>query len=126
MSEIKKLIDDIGILSFENNMKIAGFAVLSDSREIIYQTENWDVSKYLDLFFDAIKGVNSIKINNTEFNIAKTSDDGFIATTSQGMGYIIIIPFKGGVLAAYALSGANPDNIMAFLKPYVIELQKKF
>lgn len=126
MSEIKKLINEIGIISFENNMKVAGFAVLSDSKEIIYQTENWDVFKYRGSFFDAIKGANSIEINNIEFNITKASDDGFIATNSQGMGYIIIIPFKGGVLATYALSGANPDNILAFLKPHVVELQKKF
>ena len=126
MSEIKKLIDEIGIISFENNMKVASFAVLSDLRDIIYQTENWDVSEYRDLFFDAIEGANSIEINNTEFNITKASDDGFIAISSQGMGYIVIIPFKGGVLATYALSGANPNNILAFLKPHVIELQKKF
>ena len=126
MSEIKKLIDEIGIISFENNMKVAGFAVLSDSREIIHQTENWDLSEYRDLFFAVIKGANSIEINNTEFTITKTSDDGFIGTSSQGMGYIIIIPFKGGVLATYALPSANPDNILAFLKPHVIELQKKF
>lgn len=126
MSEVKKLIDDIGIISFENNMKIAGFAVLSDSREIIYQTENWDVSKYRDLLFDAIKGAISFEINKSEFLVDKTSDEGVIATNSQGMGHIIIIPFRGGVLATYVLSGANPDAILAFLKPYIVQLQNKF
>jgi hypothetical protein len=125
MSEIKNLIDEIGILSFENNMKIAGFAVISDSRKIIYQTENWDVSKYRDAFFYAINGSNSIEIKNTEFNITKISDDGYVAS-SQGMGSVILIPFKGGVLATYALTGANPDSIIAFLKPHVLELQKEF
>ena len=123
MSEIKKLIDDMGIISFENNMKIAGFVVLSDSKDLIYQTENWDVSKYRDLLFDAINGAISIEINNSEFLVTKTSDEGVITTSSQGMGYIIMIPFRGGVLATYALSSANPDAILAFLKPYIIQLQ---
>ena len=126
MSEIKNLIDEMGIQSFEKNMKIAGFVVLSDSRDIVYHTENWDMFKYRDLLFDAIEGASSIEINNTEFLVTKASEDGFIATSSQGMGYIIIIPFRGGVLATYALSGANPDEILAFLKPHIIELQKKF
>ena len=126
MSIIKNLIDEMGIQSFEKNMKIAGFVVLSDSRDIVYHTENWDMFKYRDLLFDAIEGASSIEINNTEFLVTKASEDGFIATSSQGMGYIIIIPFRGGVLATYALSGANPDEILAFLKPHIIELQKKF
>ncbi len=126
MSEIKNLIDEIGISSFENNMKIAAFAVLSNSKEIIYQTENWDVSTSRDQLFDALKGVTSIKINEAEFLITKASDDGLIATNSQGMGSIIIMSFEGGVLAIYGLSGSNPDKIMAFLKPYVMELQKNF
>jgi hypothetical protein len=126
MSEVKKLIDEIGITSFENNLKIAGFAVLSDSRDIIYQTENWNVSNYRDLLFDAIKGAISIKINDTEFLVTKATDEGLIATSSQGMGHIIMIPFRGGVLTTYALSGANPDAVLAFLKPYIIQLQNKF
>jgi len=31
MDEIKKIIDELGITTFEANMKIAGFAVVSDS-----------------------------------------------------------------------------------------------
>jgi hypothetical protein len=126
MSEVKKLIDELGIISFENNMRIAGFAVLSDSRDIVYQTENWDVSKYRDLLFNAINGAISIEINNTEFFVSKASDEGVIATSAHGMGYIIMIPFNGGVLATYALSGADTRSIITFLKPHIMDLQNIF
>ena len=125
MSEIKKLIDEIGIISFENNMKIAAFAVLSASREIAYQTDNWDVSKYRGLFFDVFKEREYIQFNNIEFLIKRASENVIIGANSQGMGFVIIIQFQGGLLATYALSGADPETIITFLKPYVMELQNK-
>ena len=126
MNEVKRLIDDIGIISFENNKKIASFAVISDLREIIYQTENWDVSKYIDQLFDAIKGAISIEINNMKLLVSNALDKAVIASYSQGMGSIIIIPFKGGILATYALSGADPKSIIEFLTPYAMDLQDMF
>ena len=123
MSEIKNLIDDMGITSFENNMKIASLAVLSDSRDIIYQTDNWDLSEYKNVFFDAFKGVNSIIFNQIEFLIERISDDGMIGTNSQGMGYIIGVSFEGGILTSYALPVGDPNNILTFLKSYTLQLQ---
>ena len=123
MNEIKKLIDDMGITSFENNMKVAGLAVLSDSRDIIYQTENWDLSGYQDIFFGAFKGANSIEFNNLEFLVEMVSEDTMIGANSQGMGYILGVSFKGGILLCYALPGGDPNSILAFLKSYTIPLQ---
>ena len=123
MNEIKKLIDDMGIYSFENSMKIAGLAVLSDSGEISYQTENWDLSGYQDIFFSAFKGINSIEYNNLEFLIERVSEDSIIGASTQGMGYIIGVSFKGGILLCYALPGGNSNNILAFLKTYTFQFQ---
>lgn len=122
MIEVKKIIDDMGIASFENNMKIASFAVLSDLRDIVYQTENWDLSEYKDLFFRAFKGAQSIELNNVEFLVTRVSDEGLIGTNPGGMGHVIAILFQGGILVAYVLSGGNPNDVIAFLKPYIMKL----
>ena len=123
MNEIKQIVDDIGIPSFENNMKVASLAVLSDSRDVVYQTENWDLSKYKNVFFDAFEGAQSIEFNQIEFLIEKVSDDAVIGTNSQGMGSVIGVSFKGGVLASYALPGGDPNKIIIFLKSYTVKLK---
>ena len=83
------------------------------------------MSKYRGLFFDVFKEREYIQFNNIEFLIKRASENVIIGANSQGMGFVIIIQFQGGLLATYALSGADPETIITFLKPYVMELQNK-
>jgi hypothetical protein len=125
MDEIKKFIDDLGIVAFENSMNIAGLAVVADSGTIVFQTDNWDLTNQTNILQNIMKGESSITLSNTEFSIIKTTSEGIIATNSSGMGHVILVHFQGGVLLSYAMPQADPAKVLTFLKPYAVQLNGK-
>lgn len=122
MSEIKGIIDDIGILALENNIKIAALAVISNSGKLIHQTENFDLEKQANILLGAMNEEKSIKINDFEFIFEGNSSEGLIGTNKDGMGYLILIPIEGGALVSYALPQAEPTKALSFLKTYAVKL----
>ena len=125
MDEIKKIIDELGIDALESNTKIAGVAVVSDSGNIVYQTDNWDLTNQTNVIMNVMKGDRSFVLNNGEFSVVKTTTEGIIGTNDSGMGYIIFAPFQGGVLVSYAMPQADPPKALAFLKTYATRLNGK-
>ena len=122
MTEIKGIIDDIGIAAFESNIKIAALAVISNSGKIIHQTENFNLSKQANELLNAVKGSKILEIDDQEYLLEGNSSEGIIGTNSKGMGYMILLPFQGGILVSYALPQAEPVKALAFLKRFTIKL----
>ena len=125
MDEIKKLIDELGITTFEANMKIAGFAVVSDSGKVVFQTDNWDLTNQTNMIFNIIKGDHSFFLNDVEFSVVETTAEGIIGTADSGMGHVIFTPFQGGVLVSYAMPRADPHSTLSFLKTFAMRLNGK-
>lgn len=125
MDEIKKIVDEIGIAALEANTKIAGIAVVSDSGNLVLQTENWDLTNQTDFIFNIIKGDSSFVFNNVEFSVVENITEGFIGTNDNGMGHVIFSPFQGGVLVAYAMPQADPTKALSFLKTFTMRLNGK-
>ena len=125
MDEIKKIIDELGIDALESNTKIAGVAVVSDSGNIIFQTDNWDLTNQTNVILNVIKGARSFVLNDGAFSVVETTTEGIIGTNDSGMGHIIFAPFQGGVLVSYAMPQADPPKALAFLKTYAIRLNGK-
>jgi len=125
MDEIKSIIDDLGIESFETNVKLAGVAVVSDSGNIVFQTDNWDLSNHTNNILNVIKGERSFVLNDTEFTIIETTNEGIIGTNDKGMGHVIFVPFQGGILVSYAMPGADPLKALTFIKTYAMKLNGK-
>ncbi|MFX1451477.1 MAG: hypothetical protein ACFFCM_11580 [Promethearchaeota archaeon] len=125
MAEIKAIIDDLGIEAFENSIKIAAIAVLSDLGKIIYQTENWDLTNQEKIILDVIKGAQHFIISNVEYSVVEATTEGIIGINDSGMGHIIFAPFQGGVLLAYAMPQVDPPKALAFLKTFTSKLKGK-
>jgi len=125
MDEIKKIIDELGIDALESNTKIAGVAVVSDSGNIVFQTDNWDLTNQTNIILNVIKGARSFVLNDGEFSVVETTTEGIIGTNDSGMGHIIFAPFQGGVLVSYAMPQADPPKALAFLKIYAMRLNGK-
>ncbi|MFX1303613.1 MAG: hypothetical protein ACFE9X_09670 [Promethearchaeota archaeon] len=125
MDEIKNIVDDLGIAALESNMKIAGVAVVSDSGNLIFQTENWDLTNYTNMILNVIKGDRSFVLNDAEFSVVETTTEGIIATNVSGMGHVIFVSFQGGVLVSYAMPQADPPKALSFLKNYAMRLNGK-
>lgn len=125
MDEIKEIIDDLGIAAIETNIKIAGVAVVSDSGALVFQTDNWDLANQTSIILKVIKGEHSFVISDTEFLVVETTSEGIIGSNNRGMGHIILAPFRGGVLVAYAMPRADPPRALAFLKTFAKKLNGK-
>jgi len=125
MDEIKEVIDELGITSLETNMKIAGFAVVSDSGKVVFQTDNWDLTNQTNVIFNVIKGDRSFVLNDVEFSVVETTTEGIVGTADSGMGHVIFTPFQGGVLISYAMPRADPLSVLSFLKTFAMRLNGK-
>jgi len=125
MEEVKSIIDDLGNDALEKSIKIAGAAVVSDSLEIVYQTSNFDLTNQTHVISELVNGAKSIVLNSLEFVVESKTNDGIIATNNMGMGHGLFVPFQGGVLVAYAMSGADTSSALTFLKTYSLKLTGK-
>ena len=125
MDDIKNIIDEVGIAAFEANTKVAGFAVVSDSGDLIYQTENWDLNNQTYIISNLIKGERSFTLSGGKFSVVQTTTEGIVATSDSGMGHVIFVPFQGGVFVSYAMPGADPSGVLNFLKPHAMGLSGK-
>jgi hypothetical protein len=125
MNEIKSIIDDIGIAAFESKTNIAALAVISDNGTLIYQTENWNVSDDLESIMNALKGEKVVVLNQSEYNISESYENGLIGSNPAGMGYIFIVFFDSGLLLSYALPQADPSTCFTFLSTNVNSLDGK-
>jgi hypothetical protein len=125
MDDIKEIIDELGIISLETNMKIAGFAVVSDSEKVVFQTDNWDLTNQTNMILNVIKGDRSFVLNDVDFSVVETTTEGIVGTADNGMGHVIFTPFQGGVLVSYAMPRADPPRISSFLKTFAMRLNGK-
>ena len=125
MDEIKKIVEELGIIALETNIKIASIAVMSDSGTIVFQTGNWDLTNQTNVILNVIKGDRSFVLNDVEFSVVETTTEGIIGTNDNGMGHVIFVPFQGGVLVSYAMPRADPPNTLAFLKTFAMRLSEK-
>ena len=125
MDEIKKIIDELGIAALEANTKIAAVAVVSDSGDLVFQTDNWDLTNQTNIILNVIKGDRSFVLNDGEFSVVETTTEGIIGTNDSGMGHVIFAPFQGGMLVSYAMPQADPPKALDFLKSYAMRLNGK-
>jgi hypothetical protein len=125
MDEVKNIIDDLGIAAFEASMQIAGFAVISDGGEVVYQTSNWDLTNETHIISNLVEGASSFVLSGGNFSVVDKTADGIVATSDSGMGHVLFVPFQGGVLVSYAMPGADPTKIISFLKPVAMNLTGK-
>jgi len=88
MEEIKKIIDDLGIVSLETNIKIAAVAVVSDSGTLVFQTDNWDLTNQTSIILNVIKGDSSFVLSNVEYSVVETTTEGIVGTNDGGMGHL--------------------------------------
>ncbi|MFX1479669.1 MAG: hypothetical protein ACFFCI_16220 [Promethearchaeota archaeon] len=125
MNEIKDIVDDISISALESNIKIASIAIVSDSGNLVYQTENWDLTDYIKSIINVIQGEKTFILNKIAFSVVDTKVEGIIATNNSGMGHVILVRFQGGIIVSYAMPQADPSRALEFLKTHIKSLNGK-
>jgi len=125
MDEIKNIINDLAINALETSIKIAAVAVVSDSGNLVIQTENWDLNNQTNIILNVIKGERSFVLSNVKYSVVESTSEGIVGTSESGMGHILLIPFQGGVLVSYALPQADLFKALSFLKTFAIKMNGK-
>ncbi|MFX0043174.1 MAG: hypothetical protein ACFE8L_09695 [Candidatus Hodarchaeota archaeon] len=115
----------MGIAALETNKKIAAVAVVSDTGNLVFQTENWDLTNQTNIILNVIKGEHSFVLSNAKYSVVDTTSEGIIGTNDSGMGYVLFVPFQGGLLVSYAMPQANPHESLSFLKNFAVRLNGK-
>ena len=126
MSNLNDFITDLGNEALEQDTRIAGLAVISDNGELISQTSNLDLSGQTEVILEVVNGAPSFTVNDTKFTVVETSSDGTVGTNEQGMGHLIVVPFRGGFLVSYAMPQADPSKALSFLQSRVMGLEGLF
>ena len=128
-AEIETIIDDL--LNEEQN--VFGVAVISQAGTLITQTENWDLSKDIELLNELLttklelgqKGMSSISIQGIKYMIVENTEERKIGTNIQGKGHLIIapVPIGGtGALVCYINPQSGPRDALFAVQSYALKL----
>ena len=125
MNDLKSFIDNLGIEVFETGLNLAGLAIVSDSGDLIIQTENWNLKKDTNSILKVLNGERLLELSGGKYLVVDTSANGIITTSDSAMGFVLLVPFQGGVLVAYAMPQADTSKALEFLKNKGTQLDRK-
>lgn len=105
----ENLIDEL--IEVERN--VGGAAVISNSGELISQTENWDLSSEIENILNVVESPKStIILLDMKYMIVENTPERIIGTNIKGKGHIILAPFEKGVLITYIIPQAGPRDAL--------------
>lgn len=126
MEKFKSILEDLSNESLENKINLASIAILGNSGKLIYQTENWDISKDTQEILNLFDKKGSITINNMKFNVTSIDSNGITTTSEVGMGYLLFAKIGNGYIASYALPGGNPARGLEIIQKFSDRIKELF
>ena len=130
---INKYIMDYENLIFDlldSEPSIFGGALIDSGGNLIFQTENWDLSQDLDQINSAIKesqkpdGKNpgSISIMKLTYMVIEFIPERIIATNVMKKGHIIIAPSKKATLVTFIDPTKGPRDVLFVIQNFARKL----
>lgn len=105
----ENLIDEL----IEEEQNVGGAAVISNSGELIFQTENWDLSSEIENILSVVESPkSSIILLDMKYMIVENTPERIIGTNLKGKGHLILAPFEKGVLVTYIIPQAGPRDAL--------------
>lgn len=105
----ENLIDEL----IEEEQNVGGAAVISNSGELIFQTENWDLSSEIENILNVVESPkSSIILLDMKYMIVENTPERIIGTNLKGKGHLILAPFEKGVLVTYIIPQAGPRDAL--------------
>jgi hypothetical protein len=120
---IEQIID---VLFTDTKMKVGGVGIISsESKNIIYQTENWDLTNHLNLILDTVQtNRGSITLFGIKYMIVEHTPERIIGTNVTGKGHLILAPYEKGVLVTYILPETGPRDVLFQVQEAAMKLNK--
>jgi hypothetical protein len=124
MVDIDKLMKEIADKSLERSVGIASLALVTDAGKVVYQTKNWDLSNQTKTILDVVRGKKEFEMLNTSFSVVSSDATRIVGENKSGMGAVLILRYKGGLLLSYVMPSASPEGAQDFLEQYVRKLSE--
>ena len=109
---------------YENNPKIQAFAVTKEN-EIIWQTENWNLTEDVKTLLDAPKSAaDKITVNGVKYKRITSSQDTYIASSGDDQGHLLMARVNEKCwIIAWAEDSAIPELTIIDLEKTAIHLK---
>ncbi|WP_457559285.1 hypothetical protein [Candidatus Harpocratesius sp.] len=99
---------------------VFGGAVINKNKELVFQTENWDLQQDIDSIIQAIEEANKdegknpgrIQIMKVTYMIVEFTPERIIATNVAHKGHIIIAMHEGWALITYIDPSKGPRDAL--------------
>ena len=92
---------------------IQAFGVIADNGQVLWQSNNWDLSADASALVSAVKSnAASVTQNQVKYSTLRTSPESLVARNVQGNGTLVLAKIdEGKWCVAWASADAAPDGI---------------
>ena len=97
---------------------IWGVAILDASGNIMYRTENWDISAEVAVVAQSNEKTSSLTLTGVRFVVVENTPERIIATNVMGKGHVIVCPAGRGKIACYINPAAGPRDCLLSVMNY--------
>lgn len=97
----------------DSNEMIQAFGVISESGDVLWQSDNWDLQPDAQSLISAVKNeATSVTQNEVKYSTLRTTPDSLVARNVQGNGTFVLAKIEDGKwVCAWASKDAAPDGI---------------
>lgn len=97
----------------DSNEMVQAFGVLSESGEVLWQSDNWDLQSDAQSLISAVKNeATSVTQNEVKYSTIRTTPESLVARNVQGNGTLVLAKIENGKwVVAWAAKDAAPDGV---------------
>jgi hypothetical protein len=142
MSEMSENINNIVEWLMYEQQNIFAVAIIGSGRNIVFQTDNWDVSPNLgelnqliahnpgggsDEYYSGVSKppISSITISDVKYLIVESTSERKVGTNPGGQGHLLICPVPAGgpgALVCYVSPEIGPRDALIEVENYALKL----
>ncbi len=98
------------------DQNIWGVTVLDASGNVVYKTENWDISAEVAAVSHTNEKTSSIELSGVRYVVVENIPERIIATNVTGKGHLILCPAGRGKVVCYINPAVGPrDSLLSVM-----------
>ncbi len=120
-NEVTRMMEQIPQLAYEltqADASVWGVSVLDSSGQIVYQTENWNITAEAQTIMRLAEGTQAITISDVRYVVVENIPERIIATNVTGKGHLIVCPAGRGKIVCYINPAAGPRDALLNVMTY--------
>ena len=114
-------LEQIPQIAFEltqSDTNIWGVTILDANNNIVYRTDNWDISAEVTTVAQINEKTSAIVLSEVRYVVVENIPERIIATNVTGKGHLIICPAGNGKIICYINPAAGPRDSLLNVMNY--------